>query len=266
MSTFIVTIVPGEAKAYQAVRALEQLHADGHITVYDTIVVQRQADGTLVTKEREPKKALATGAGAVLGSLIGIFGGPIGFLAGAAAGGALVGGTAAVRGEVSDEFLEDIGNKMLPGMYAVLAEASEPWTEPVDARMRELGAIVIRERRSDVVDELMDKRVQAHKLAVEQRKADRAARKAERREAKLDDSIDQARDRLQRVADKARLRLEDTRRELEDKLAALDEQAKQAPPETRREIEARVAELRKDFGERERTLTHAFEVAQQALQ
>jgi hypothetical protein len=54
--------------------------------------------------------------------------------------------------------------------------------------------------------------------------------------------------------------------EMQEKLEALEDQAKKAKPEVKTEIEQHIAELRKDFTERERKLSHAFELAQQALQ
>jgi hypothetical protein len=195
-----------------------------------------------------------------------VFGGPVGVAIGAAAGGTLGLGAAAVHGEVSDEFLEDIARTMNPGDYAVLAEVSERWTAPIDLRMRELGATVIREERSDVVDEMITRRTDAHKTAFEQWKAERAAHKAERSEAKLEEHLGDARARLQRVADKAYQRLDDTRREMQKKLVALDQQAKKATPETRQQIEQRITEIRADFAAREQKLTQAYDLAQQALQ
>jgi len=266
MSTFIITFFPDETTAYQGVHALDQLHAEASITLYDTVVVQRQPDGTLATKQREATPVVATGVGALLGALFGVFGGPLGLAVGAAAGGSLGLGAGVIRSEVSDEFLEDVAKNMKPGGYAVLAEVSERWTAPIDTRMRELGATVIREQRSEVVDDLITKRTDHHKASVERWKAERGARRAERAEAKLEDSLRDASKRLQRVGEKAQQRLDDTRRELQQKLVALDQQAKKATPETRQQIEQRIAEIRTDFGERERKLAQALEVAQQALQ
>jgi uncharacterized membrane protein len=266
MSTFVIAIVPDETKAYQAVHALEGLHTESSITLYDTIVVQRRPDGTLETKERSPLGPAAAGIGALLGGMLGLFGGPPGVVVGASAGAALGGGGAFVHGELSDELLEDISKKMKPGDFAVLAEVSEQWTAPIDTRMGELGAIVLREQRSAVADQLIEKRAEAHRAAVEQRKVERASRKANREETKLEVDLTDARWRLERIADKAAKRLDVTRRELEQKLDALDEQAKKAGPATRAQIEQHIAEIRKDFGEREQMLTHALDIAQQALQ
>ena len=266
MSTFVVSVFPSEAKAYEGIHVFKELHGEGSITLYDSVVVERQADGTLATKERAPTGGLMTGVGALLGALVGLFGGPAGALIGAAAGTAVGGSAAILRGDVSDEFLEDVAKQMKPGDFAVLAEVSERWTGPIDTRMRELGGTVLRERRGDVIDDLMERRATSHKAEVEARKAERASVKAVHKEAKLDEQIQAARERLQRVADKAQDRLDETRRELDGKLQALDEQAAKATPVMKQEIQLRVAEIRKDFGERQQKLSRAFEIAQRALQ
>ena len=99
-----------------------------------------------------------------------------------------------------------------------------------------------------------------------ERKTEHASRKAERMETRLDDHIVEARERLQRVADRARDRLDSTKAELQEKLGALEAQTKKANPEVKQQIEQHIADIRKDFRERERKLSHAFELAEQALQ
>jgi len=68
-----------------------------------------------------------------------------------------------VHGQVSDELLEDISKQMKPGMFAVLAEVSEPWTAPVDTLMEALGGKVLRENRRDVVDDIIEKRAESRR-------------------------------------------------------------------------------------------------------
>lgn len=266
MSMFIVSIFSNEAKAYEAVQAFDELHIDGSISLYDTTVVQRQPAGGLEIKQEGASGVATTGIGTLVGSLLGVFGGPAGVAIGAAAGTAIGGTTALVRGDVSDEFLEDIAKKMKPGDYAVLAEVSEKWTAPIDTRIQALGGTVLREKRADYVDGLIEKRAEAFKAEVEERKTEHASRKAERMDARLDDHIFEARERLQRIADRASDRLDNTKAEMQHKLEALEDQAKNAKPEVKKQIEQHIAEIRKDFTERERKLSHAFEIAQQALQ
>ena len=131
--------------------------------------------------------------------------------------------------------------------------------------MDALGGKVVREQREDFVDELIEKRVDARKAELARRKAERASAKAGKLESKLDVEIGDAQDKLQRTAEKARDRLGHTKAEMEAKLRALDEQAAKAPPEVKSRIERRIAEIRQQFGDRERKLTHAWQLAQEAL-
>jgi uncharacterized membrane protein len=266
MSTFIVSIFSDEAKAYDAVRALNELHMEGSISVYDTSVVQRKPGGQLEVKQRGPGAAETTGIGALIGALVGMFGGPLGIAVGAAAGTALGGTTALVRGDTSDEFLEDIARTMKPGDFAVLADVSETWTAPIDTRIQALGGTVLREKRSDYVDTLMEKRAEAFKSAVQERKTEHASHKAERMQGRLDDYMYETRERLQRMADKVHDRLDSTKAEMQRKLGALEEQAKKAEPDVKQQIEQHITDIRNDFTERERKLSHAYELAQEALQ
>src|SRR5512138_3817798 len=128
MSTFVVSIFSSEAKAYEAVHAFDQLQMEGTISVYETTVVQRGPDGKLVTKQPGYGGFAMTGLGMLVGGLLGILGGPAGIAVGAVAGTAIGGTAALVKGDVSEEFLEDIAKTMKPGDYAVLAEVAETWT------------------------------------------------------------------------------------------------------------------------------------------
>lgn len=266
MSKFVVVTFPDETKAYQGVSALNELHGEGSITLYGTLVVERGADGKLITKQRTSEAAIGVGLGSLFGALVGVFGGPVGVAVGLAAGGTVGGLGGYVHGQVSDEFLEDVTGAMNAGTFAVLAEVSEPWTAPIDARMAPLGGKVLRENREDAVDDLIEKRVEARRAYLDEKKVARQTRKAEKMQAHLDEDIADARDKLQRTADKARIRLDETKKELLEKLRTLEEQAARAKPGTKEQIEERIAEIRKDFAEREQKLAHAWEVAQEALQ
>jgi uncharacterized membrane protein len=266
MSKFIVCVFPNEKKAYEGVHAFKELHAEGSISLYDILVVERTADGKLSMKERTYDDAfLRTGLGAVFGALVGLIGGPPGVAIGLTAGSFLGSSHALLRGGVTDEFVEDILEGMATGAFAVLAEVQEDWTSPVDTRMEALGGKVLRETRRDATEDLIEKRAETHRAEVEERKAARAARKAEKMERKLDDEIVEVQGRLQRTADKARERLETTRLELEERVQQLQQQAARAKPDVQQRIDQRITAMRSDFGERERKLSHAIDLAKEAL-
>jgi uncharacterized membrane protein len=265
MSKFIVTIFSNETQAYEGVHALKQLDDEGSITLFETAVVEREANGKLIFKARTETPLVGGGLGALVGALIGVLGGPVGAGVGAAAGALAGGGVGLLQQEVSEEFLEDIARGMTPGKFAVLAEVSERWTAPIDTRMASLGGKVLRENRSDVIDDLIDKRVQAHRAEVEERKARRASERAQHMEAEFESDVREAAERLQRTADKARKRLDETQAELDRKLQKLEAQAAKAKPDTKKELQERVIEVRGELSERRRKLEHAWQTASEAL-
>lgn len=265
MSTYVVVTFPDQSSAYEAVSAFDALHMEGTVSVYGTTVVKREPDGTLTTQQRMPEVGVGSGVGALLGALIGAFAGPAGAAIGLATGAATgaVGGF--VHGEVSDEYLEDISEQMPPGTYAVLAEVSEGWTAPIDTRMKALGGTVLREYRSEVIGDIIEKRTEQHRARLDDWKAKHADRKAQTAETNVEMEAMDVREKLLRMADKARRRLDDSKHELDEKLQTLEDQASKATPEVRTDVEERIVELRNDFAERERKLSHALDMAQEAL-
>lgn len=266
MNKFVVVVFDNETKAYQGARALEGLHAEGSVTVYDTAVVQREMDGTLTVKKQTDQGPLGLAIGGLVGALIGMFGGPAGIVIGLAAGGAL-GGVRDIRhAGVSDEFLEKVGHDLTPGKFAVVAEVSEDWMAPMDTRMEAIGGRVVREACEDFVDDLVEKRAANRRAEFNQWKTKAAGSKADRMESALTAELGKARQTLQRSAEQARDRLDSTRKDMEAKITKLQGQATKAQPEVKGRIEQRITDIRREFGEREKKLRRAYEMAQEALQ
>jgi uncharacterized membrane protein len=265
MNKFLVIIFPDETKAYEGVRELHDLHQEGTVTVFATAVVQRETNGSLTTKQKMTEGPIGLGLGAVFGALAGLFAGPVGAAVGLAAGSVAGGSVDLVQAGVSREFLEEVRRDLAPGKFAVIAEVSEDWVAPIDTRMGALGGAVVRERRLDFVDDLIEKKTNARKDEFAQWKLERATEKAERMQSKLMDGVERARNRLEYSADEARVRLHETKEEIEAKLEALGEQAAKANPEVKARITQRIAELRTDFAEREQKLCRAYDLAREAL-
>jgi uncharacterized membrane protein len=265
MSEFAVVVFPDERKAREGLLALEMLHEEGSVTLYASALVERDADGTLSVLEQTEPGALGFGVGALVGALIGLFAGPVGAAVGVTAGGLLGGFRDYFHAEVTDEFLASVERELAPGKLALVAEISEEWVTPLDLRMKALGGKVVRAWRQDSVEEFFENRADSWKAKLEERRANRAAAKMARMESMLAAEIADAEKSLQKTACGALRRLDDTRAELEAKLAALEEQSRKARPEVRSRIEQRIAELRADFGERERKLLRAYELAQEAI-
>jgi uncharacterized membrane protein len=278
MSTFAVMVFEDEKKAYEGLHALQQLHGEGSLTVWGADVVQRAADGKISVVKSDDAGPLGTGLGALTGGLLGLFGGPVGAAIGATAGAA-----AGALGDifhlgVTEEFLLGVERELAPGKFAVIADISEEWVAPLDSRMAELGAKVVREDRLAFAEDALEKRVNARGARLAQLKAERVRQKAERAKERagtkaeammqklLAEEIEDERRKLEKIAEKSEKRLDSAKQELAAKVDALLVQASGAKPEVRTRIEQRIADVRNEFTEREQKLQRARELTQQALQ
>ena len=265
MSTFAVVTFPDEKKAYEGVRAFKQLHDEGSITLYGFAVVQRGADGKIAVKEQQTEPPIGTGVGALVLGLTGLFaGGPAGAAIGLGAGTALGALGDVFNLGVGDEFLESVSRELTPGKTAVVAEVSEEWITPLDARMEASGGTVLREVRDDFIDDEIQKRIDKRKAELAQRRAERAAARAEKVEA-MKNEVSKAEQKLRAAADDAGERMKRNREETEAKIQALQNQAKKASADAKSRIDARIAEIRADQKQRLGKLEQARKLAQEAL-
>lgn len=85
----MVIVFDTEEKAYQGQRALNLLDADGTIAIHARAVIAKGQDGTVELREPADVVPLSLVSGSLLGSLIGVLGGPIGWAADAMTGGFL---------------------------------------------------------------------------------------------------------------------------------------------------------------------------------
>lgn len=265
MSKFVVVVVPDEKKAFEALKAIKDLHNDGIVTLYDAAVAQRNSDGKLEVKQSPEEGPLGLAVGSLVGGMLGIFGGPAGAAVGLASGSILGSWRDYMHAGVGEDFLDKISTDMKPGDFAVITEMSEDWVTPVDTKAEALGGKVIREYREDFIDDQIDSRADAVAKDLEQRKTEHAGAKAQKMQGKLEKRIDEAREDLQKTAEKARQRLQQKKDELNAKIQALQAQATKAKPDVKSRIDQRIAELRNELAAREQKLNHAFELAEEAL-
>lgn len=278
MSKFAVVVFEDEKKAYEGLRALEELHAEGSLTLWGTDVLRRDAEGGVSIVKRDDRGPLGTGLGTLAGGLVGLFGGPVGAVVGMAVGATAGGVGDLVHLDVSEEFLAAVERELAPGKFAVIAEIDEEWVVPLDSRMEKLGTKVVREDRLAFAEDALEKRVNTRKARLVQLKAEHAQRKAERARERagskaetmlqtlLTEEIEDERRKLESIAAKSEKRLDSAKQELAAKLETLRAQASGANPEVRTRIEQRIVDVRNEFAEREQKLNRARELTRQALQ
>jgi len=147
MTNLIIASFSQEAQAIQGANKLSDLETLGDITIYEKVILRKNANGQADILQADTSDGLRTVSGMAIGSLIGALAGPVGLLAGMFTG-TLVG--AASEMDYYD-FSESFGSKALdqlqPGMVAIVAEIDEDNPLFIDSSLTPLGATI---SRSDV--------------------------------------------------------------------------------------------------------------------
>ena len=232
MDRMLVVVFDNEPKAYEGKNALLDLELEGSINVFAYAVLVKNADGTVTVKQGDDQGPLGTLVGTSLGSFIGLLGGPTGVAIGAMAG--LMGGGALDldNARIGEDFLEDVGKRLVPGKVAVVAEVEEDWITPVDERMEAIGGTVFRRAMSAVKQTVNEEAIAAMKADLAQMKAEQAKAHAGR-QAKLHEKINQLESKIQAQLEKAKNRRADADRRAQEKVRLLQAKAAAANAKTR---------------------------------
>lgn len=260
----IVAVFENERTAYEGLKALNDMDAEGGITLYASAVIAKNAEGKLTVKQTADEGPLGTGVGLFTGSLIGLLGGPAGVAVGALAG--MAGGVLYDLAQVGvgGDFLDEVGRQLTPGKVAVVAEIWEEWVTPLDTRMEAVGGIVLRRTRGEFVDAQIESDIAGLKAEVANLKAEYARANKEAR-AKLQAKIDTAKTKLKAAQDRAGVAAEATKREMDAKLGALIAHVAKAKGDAKAKLESRIAELQSDYRRRADKLHRAWELTKEAV-
>lgn len=264
MEKMLIATFDDEKKAYEASKVLRELDADGSIGIFAISVIGKDGSGKWAVKQEADQGPLGTGVGLFTGTLLGLLGGPVGIAIGAGVG--ALGGLIydLDKAGVSGTFLTDAGEQLAAGKYAVVAEISEEWTMPVDARLEALGGVVTRQARSDVVDVQLQRDAAALKAELEQLEAERA-QAAKEHKAKLDAKIEAVKAKLRATQDRTRAAIAAAKEENEAKVNALRTRMAQARGDAKAKVEARISERRAEHERRSKLLHEAWELTKKAL-
>jgi uncharacterized membrane protein len=242
----LVVVFDDESKAYEGSRALNQLDAEGSITIHGESVITKNADGTSTVKQADGDFPIRTLGGTAIGSLIGLLGGPVGAGVGALAGMAAGGfGDLFVAG-VDTDFLSEVSDELTAGKHAVVADISEEWVTPVDTRMEALDGVVFRTARKSFEDDQRARDIAELKAETEQLKAEHAQAKADRK-AKLQAKINELNTRLQKKLAEVKQRSEQIKSETDAKVQGLQKKAAKAQGDAKAAIDARMNQIRKQY-------------------
>jgi hypothetical protein len=168
------------------------------------------------------------------------------------------------RAGISDDFLRDMSDYLLPGKTALITEIDEDWQAPLDARMEALGGQIFRRNRIEMEDAYYQRQIAADRDELIALEAERQKASAERK-ARLEARIEDTRHKLQDKRDELKARIDSVKREGDAKVESLQQQLKTARDERKQRLEKRVAELRAEYRERADTLHEAWELTKTAL-
>jgi uncharacterized membrane protein len=265
MDKMLVVVFDGEARAYDGLRALKSLDAEGSITLYACAVIAKDAKNNIGVRQAADQGPLGSAVGLFTGSLLGLWAGPLGFAV--AAGTGMLGGILfdLARSGASAEFLKEAGDELEPGMVALVAEIAEDWVTPLDARMEALGGKVFRRARQQLVDAQIEAEISAHEQDVATLKAE-MLRATAAHKAKIEARLGKAKAKLQAAQDRARSAIDATTKESEAKIALLQERAATSVGEAKAALTVRIERTRAEVRERRDRLQRAWVAANKELQ
>jgi uncharacterized membrane protein len=143
----IVATFSSSNSAYDAASALKALKDKGAVDFKPKagVMVKKDDRGNLSLLEGKERFLSGTTVGAVAGALIGLIGGAPGAALGAALG-ATTGLTGdAVMSALDADFVDSVTREMRPGTTAIIVEADEKSTRPVDDIVKLGGGHVYRQ-------------------------------------------------------------------------------------------------------------------------
>jgi len=264
MDKMLVAVFENESKAYEGSRILKQLDAEGSIAIYATAVVAKDSNGQVTVKQEADQGPIGTAVGLFAGSLVGFFGGPVGLALAAGAG--TIGGAMYDLAQVGvgDDFLDEVGQSLQPGKFAVVAEVWEEWVTPVDTRVEAAGGTVLRRAREEVVDARIERDTAALKAEVAGLKAEHAQATRERR-ARLEARIEVVKGKIRATQDRAKAAFAAAMQESEAKIKALEAKLSKAGGDAKARLEARIDQARAEQKRHNEKLHQAWDHAKQAM-
>ena len=264
MSKYIVCVFDDKKAAYEGARTLRQLDDEGSIVAYEGAIISKAENGAVRVEDARDEGPINTLGGMMIGSLIGIIGGPAGVAVGAAAGswGGMMADMYNVG--VSDDFLDDVAGALTPGKYAVVAEAEEGWTVPLDTRIEELGGTVFRRWRIDVEDEQIDRDIQANQRELAELKEEWNQATGEAKE-KLKTKVLATEAKLQALDDRTEAQAEELMKQNDAKVEKLNQQIAKASGDFKAKLEKARSEIKASYEKRSEKLKQASKLAKEAL-
>jgi len=199
MKNVIVASFKEESKAIAALHKLNELDSFGDITIYDHIMVRKKGDGKLEILKQDDSEGWRTFTGMGVGSLLGLLGGPVGFVIGLYTGAAMGALADLNHYDFAEDFIAKVEKKITVGTVTIIAEIEEDSEVFVDTYLKPFGAVIWRSDVDVEFDKQMDEEMDEIEADIaEQRAALKKAAKNEKKkiETKIADLKEKRRARI----------------------------------------------------------------------
>ncbi len=145
MNSLLIAKFEDESSARNAMKKLDDLALNGEIDLYERTLIRKTPDGRSELFRESGSAGWQTISGALLGSLVGLPAGPVGFVIGLASG-AVVGSALSDREQhdFGEEILGTVESDIPPGTVAIVAQVGERGPELVDSILTRFNAVHFR--------------------------------------------------------------------------------------------------------------------------
>ena len=264
MNKVMVVVFDGEKQAYEGLRAVNDLHREGSITLYAGAVIAKDTSGKVSMRRSPDGEPEGTLLGFILGSLAGVLAGPVGLAVGAGTG-TLIGAAFDLSwAGIGADFINEVSEFLVPGKAALITEIEEEWQTPIDTRMEALGGQVFRRNRTQVEDAYYEKQITAFEAELDTLDAEMEKASAERK-ARLTAKVEETKRKLGAKRAELKSHIEAVKREGDAKMESLRQQITTANQEQKKRLESRLEQVRADYGRRSAKLHQAWELTKSAL-
>lgn len=144
MPNLIIASFKQEAAAIEGLKKLNELESIGDITIYETVLLKKNADGESVVLQSDTTEGASTLSGMAIGTLIGSLAGPVGAVAGMLTG-TLTGSAVDTENYgFAEDFISTVAEQLPLDSVAIIAEVDEDDPTFIDSSLAPLGATLTR--------------------------------------------------------------------------------------------------------------------------
>lgn len=145
MEKIIHALFDNEVEAFKGLQALQQLDQANDVSLGESYLLSKNDTGeTIIKSAKDKAEGSGVVGGALVGGLIGLLAGPLGFIVGVAGG--MIAGSAGetLRAEGRSDYLDAVSANIPAGKSLLIAHVWEDWQTPVDAVLNPIANEVVR--------------------------------------------------------------------------------------------------------------------------